>query len=164
MSQPDPFRLDGRVALVTGGGGAIGSAFAVALVEAGACVTVAGRPSESIEAAAERIAAICGKCLPYIGDMTDPAACEDMVAQTVERFGRLDIMVNAIGGGAGKVLFPAEAYPAEAWDWIYELNVRSTLLATQAAVKAMIAAGNGGRVLNIVSVQGQLGMKAGYSA
>jgi gluconate 5-dehydrogenase len=164
MSEPDLFGLNGRVALVAGGGGAIGSALAVALVGAGACVTVAGRPSESIEAAALKIGKICGDCLPYIGDLTDPDACEQMVAQTIERFGRLDIIVNAIGGGAGKVLFPAEAYPAEAWDWIYELNVRSTLLPTQAAVRAMIAAGNGGRVLNIVSVRAQLGINAGYSA
>ena len=69
-----------------------------------------------------------------------------------------------IGGGAGKVLFDAEAYPRDAWDWIYELNVRSTLVATQAAVKAMIAGGRGGRVLNISSVRATLGINAGYSA
>jgi gluconate 5-dehydrogenase len=69
-----------------------------------------------------------------------------------------------VGGGAGKVLFDAEQYPADAWDWIYELNVRSTLLPTQAAVRAMIAAGHGGRVLNISSVRGALGINAGYSA
>jgi gluconate 5-dehydrogenase len=87
-----------------------------------------------------------------------------MVARTVERFGRLDIIVNAVGGGAGKVLFAAEEYPTEAWDWIYDLNVRSTLYPTQAAVKAMIAGGRGGRVLNIASVRAQLGIDAGYSA
>ncbi len=64
----------------------------------------------------------------------------------------------------GKVLFDAEVYPRDAWDWIYELNVRSTLVATQAAVKAMIAGGRGGRVLNISSVRASLGINAGYSA
>ena len=56
------------------------------------------------------------------------------MAETVERFGRLDIIVNAIGGGAGKVLFDAQEYPMDAWDWIMDLNLTTTLLATQAAV------------------------------
>ena len=58
-----------------------------------------------------------------------------MVAETVERFGRIDILVNAVGGGAGKVLHPAEAYPRDDWDWIMELNVRSTVVPTQAVVR-----------------------------
>jgi NAD(P)-dependent dehydrogenase (short-subunit alcohol dehydrogenase family) len=62
------------------------------------------------------------------------------------------------------VLFDAQEYPRDAWDWIMELNVRSTLLATQAAVKAMIKAGNGGVVVNISSVRADLGINAGYSA
>ena len=69
-----------------------------------------------------------------------------------------------MGGGAGKVLFDAEVYPRDAWDWIYELNVRSTLVATQPAVRAMIAGGRGGRVVNISSVRAALGINAGYSA
>ena len=60
-------------------------------------------------------------------DVTQEADCERIVAATVERFGRLDIIVNAVGGGAGKVLFDAQEYPRDAWDWIMELNVRSTL-------------------------------------
>ena len=54
-----------------------------------------------------------------------------MVAEAVEQFGRLDIIVNAVGGGAGEVLHPAEAYPRDAWDWIMELNVRSTVVPTR---------------------------------
>jgi NAD(P)-dependent dehydrogenase (short-subunit alcohol dehydrogenase family) len=72
--------------------------------------------------------------------------------------------VALVPGGAGKVLFDAQDYPRDAWDWIYELNVRSTLLATQAAVRAMIAGGHGGRVINISSVRAALGINAGYSA
>ena len=98
------------------------------------------------------------------GDMTVEEDAERVVTQTLETYGRVDIIVNAIGGGAGKVLFSAHEYPRDAWDWIYELNVRSTLLPTQAAVRAMVAAGTGGRVVNISSVRGQLGINAGYSA
>lgn len=164
MKQLSIFGLGGQVALVVGGGGAIGSALGVALAGAGANVTVAGRTVESLEAAVARIRETGTEGLPIVADASDRDACERMVAETVERFGQLDIIVNAVGGGAGKVLFAAEEYPTEAWDWIYDLNVRSTLYPTQAAVKAMIAGGRGGRVLNISSVRAQLGIDAGYSA
>lgn len=164
MSQLDIFRLDDRVALVAGGGGAIGSALSVALAGAGAKVAVTGRTQDSLDAAAKRVEAVGGECFPSAADVTDRAASEDVVARTVDRFGRLDIIVNAVGGGAGKVLFDAQDYPDDAWRWIIDLNVTSTLLPTQAAVKAMIEGGRGGKVLNISSVRGLLGINAGYSA
>ena len=164
MSQLDLFGLDGRVALVPGGGGAIGSAMALALAGAGAKVAVVDQTPDRADAAAERIRAAGGEALALAADVTDAAECDRIVAATVDRFGRLDIILNAVGGGAGKVLFNAEEYPKDAWDWIYELNVRSTLLATQSAARAMIAAGHGGRVINISSVRAALGINAGYSA
>jgi gluconate 5-dehydrogenase len=87
-----------------------------------------------------------------------------MVAETLERFGQIDILVNAVGGGAGKALHPAEDYPRSDSDWIMELNVRSTVLATQPVVRAMIERGAGGSILNISSVRANLGINAGYSA
>ena len=164
MSQLDVFSLEGRVALIPGGGGAIGSAVAGALAGAGARVAVVDVTEERAEAAAAAIRAAGAEVLALGADVTNEAECERIVAATVERFGRLDIVVNCVGGGAGKVLFDAEDYPRDAWDWIYELNVRSTLLATQAAVRAMKAGGHGGRVVNISSVRATLGINAGYSA
>jgi gluconate 5-dehydrogenase len=164
MSYLDVFSLEGKVALVPGGSGAIGSAIAAALAGAGARVAVVGRTDEGAEAAAAPIRATGAQVLALTADVTSEADCERIVAATVEQFGRLDIIVNCVGGGAGKVLFDAQEYPRDAWDWIMELNVRSTLLATQAAVKAMIACGNGGQVVNISSVRGSLGINAGYSA
>ncbi len=164
MSQLDMFRLDGRVALVSGGGGAIGSAMAVALSGAGASVVVTDRTPERAEATVNRVCEPGGTCIGLAADATSEADMEQVVARTLEAFGRLDIIVNAVGGGAGKVLFDAETYPRDAWDWIYELNVRSTVVATQAAARAMIAGGRGGRVLNISSVRASLGINAGYSA
>lgn len=158
------FSLAGRVALVSGGGGAIGSAMAEALAGAGASVAVAGHTLERAEATAWKLREAGAKSLPLAGDVTKQEDCERIVADTVARFERLDIVLNAVGGGAGNALYSAEEYPATAWDWILDLNLRSTLYPTQAAVKAMIAAGNGGRVLNISSVRGQLGINAGYSA
>jgi len=164
MSYLDRFGLEGKVALVSGGGGAIGSAIAGALAAAGARVVVADVTEERAQAAAEAIRATGADVLGLGADVTQEADCERIVAATVERFGRLDIIVNAVGGGAGKVLFDAQEYPRDAWDWIMELNVRSTLLATQAAVREMIREGHGGAVVNISSVRADLGINAGYSA
>jgi gluconate 5-dehydrogenase len=164
MSYLDRFGLEGKVALVSGGGGAIGSAIAGALAAAGARVAVADVTEARAEAAAETIRATGADVLAVGADVTQEADCERIVAATVERFGRLDIIVNAVGGGAGKVLFDAQEYPRDAWDWIMELNVRSTLLATQAAVREMIREGHGGAVVNISSVRADLGINAGYSA
>ena len=164
MSQLDIFSLEGRVALIPGGGGGIGSALAEALAGAGARVAVAGRTVETCDATVERIRAAGSDGLAITADVTDEADCDRMVADTIERFGGIDILVNAVGGGAGKALHPAEDYPRSDWDWIMELNVRSTVLATQSAARAMIAQGRGGRILNITSVRANLGINAGYTA
>lgn len=164
MDALDPFRLEGRVAFVSGGGGAIGSALAAALGGAGAAVALGDIDRAHVEATAEKVRATGADSLALVADVTKEAEAERVVAAIIERFGRLDIIINAVGGGAGKVLFDAQDYPRDAWDWILELNLRSTLVATQAAVRAMIEAGHGGRVINISSVRAQLGINAGYSA
>jgi gluconate 5-dehydrogenase len=164
MSLVDLFRLDGRVAVVAGGSGAIGAALAGAIARRGASVVVAGRHADRSEAVARSIRDAGGDALAVVADVTHEADCDGMVRVTLERFGRLDMIVNAVGGGAGKVLHPAEAYPRDAWDWIFELNVRSVVCPTQAAVRAMVDARRGGRVLNIASVRALLGIDAGYSA
>jgi gluconate 5-dehydrogenase len=164
MGQLDIFSLEGRVALVAGGGGAIGAALAEALAGAGAKVAVAGRTLEACEAALGRIEAAGSEGRAIAADATSEADADRMVAETVDAFGRLDIVITAVGGGADKVLHTAETYPRSDWDWIMELNVRSTLLPTQAAVRRMLEQGHGGVVLNISSVRANLGINAGYSA
>ena len=164
MSTTDMFRLDGRVALIPGGGGGIGAALAEAFAGAGARVAVAGRTAAALDAAVGRIEAAGSEGLAVTGDATQEGDADRMVEATLERFGRIDIVVNAVGGGAGQALHPAEQYPRAAWDWIMELNLRSTLVPTQAAVRAMIATGQGGAVLNLSSVRANLGINAGYSA
>ena len=164
MGQLDAFSLEGRVALVPGGAGAIGSAMAEALAGAGARVAVADRTCRMCDDVVGRVQRVGSEGIGIAADMTVEADCDRMVAETIERFGRIDIVVNAVGGGAGKVLHPAETYPRADWDWIMELNVRSTLLATQSAARAMIEAGRGGSILNISSVRANLGINSGYSA
>jgi gluconate 5-dehydrogenase len=164
MTQLDIFSLDGRVALIPGGGGGIGSALAEALAGAGAKVAVAGRTRETCDATVELVRASGSDGLAITADATNEDDVDRMVAETLGHFGRIDILVNAVGGGAGKALHPAEHYPRSDWDWIMELNLRSTIVPTQAVAQAMIAAGRGGRILNISSVRANLGINAGYSA
>ncbi len=164
MSQLDIYRLDGLVAIVPGGSGGIGSHLSAALARAGAIVAIVGRTAESAKIVADTIDDEGGTALVVTADVTEREDADRAVAETMERFGRVDIIVNAVGGGAGNVLFPAHEYPDDAWEWIFELNLTSALFPTQAAVKAMIDGGRGGRVLNISSVRGQLGINAGYSA
>lgn len=96
------FDLDGRVAIVTGAGSGLGVVFAEAL--AGAVVVCAGRRLDRVEATAARVAEVGSQGLAIAADVTDEAAVTSMIRRTVERFGRLDIIVNAIG----PAYFPSE--------------------------------------------------------
>jgi gluconate 5-dehydrogenase len=164
MSQTDMFKLDGKVVMVPGGSGGIGSELAIGMCEAGANVAIVARNSDGLEKASDRMRKAGFEPLAIAADLTNQEDADRAVAETMEHFGRLDIIINAIGGGAGKVLFDAQDYPIAEWDWIMEINVRATVLPTQAAVRAMIEAGEGGRVINISSVRAELGINAGYSA
>jgi gluconate 5-dehydrogenase len=164
MSQTDMFKLDGKVVIVPGGSGGIGSELAIGMCEAGANVAIVARNSDGLATASDRMRKAGFEPLAVAADLTNKEDADRAVAETVAHFGRLDVIINAIGGGAGKVLFDAQDYPIPEWDWIMEMNVRATVLPTQAAVRAMIEAGNGGRVINISSVRADLGINAGYSA
>jgi len=158
------FRLDGRVAIVSGGTGGIGSRLSLALGGVGAKVAVLGRSAGEANGIAKQIADLGSEALLVTADVTKKADADRAIDETMARFGRVDIIVNAVGGGAGGALYPAESYPESEWDRILDLNLRSDLLPTQAAARAMIAGGRGGRVLRISSVRGQLGINQGFSA
>jgi NAD(P)-dependent dehydrogenase (short-subunit alcohol dehydrogenase family) len=158
------FRLDDRVAIVSGGTGGIGHRLSLAFAAMGARVGILGRSAEAATALVEEIAGLGSRALPVSVDVTKRAEVDRAVDAIHDRFGRVDIIVNAVGGGAGTALYPAESYPEDEWDRILDLNLRSDLLATQAAVRKMIEGGRGGRVLHISSVRGQLGINQGFSA
>jgi gluconate 5-dehydrogenase len=158
------FRLDGRAALVAGGSGGIGTRLCSALAGVGASVAIVGRSEERLLTAREAVEDAGSEALTLVADVTEEEDAERVVAETAARFGRLDVLVNAVGGGAGAALHDAENYSVEDWDWIMDLNLRSQFLVSRAAARAMIAGGNGGRILNISSVRGQLGVRLGYSA
>jgi NAD(P)-dependent dehydrogenase (short-subunit alcohol dehydrogenase family) len=158
------FRLDGRVAVVSGGSGGIGSRLCAALAGVGARLVVLGRDRDRAAAALE---ASGGDGIAVAADVTRKAEADRAIEAAMQAFGRVDAIVNAVGGGAGGALHPAEDYPESEWDRMLDLNLRSALLPTQAAVRAMIGSrppGQGGRVLHLSSVRGQLGIDNGFSA
>src|SRR4051812_4240093 len=158
------FRLDDRVAIVTGATGGIGSRLAQALARVGARVVVHGRDAERAAEMTGRLTAEGHEAIAAVADLTRRADADRMVDEALGAFGRVDVIVNTVGGGAGGALHPAEAYPEDEWDRMLDLNLRSALLPTQAAARAMIAGGRGGRVLHYSSVRGQLGIDNGFSA
>jgi gluconate 5-dehydrogenase len=158
------FRLDGRVVIVTGGTGGIGTRLCEAFARIGATVVVHGRDAVRAEAVAQRLRDGDAPATAVVADVTQRAEADRMVEEALTAHGRVDVIVNTVGGGAGTALYPAESYPESEWDRIMDLNLRAALLPTQAAVRAMIAGGRGGRVLHFSSVRGQLGIDAGFSA
>jgi len=158
------FRLDERVAVVAGGSGGVGVRTCGALAAVGARVAIIGRSQERLAEARQAVEAVGGEALVIAGDMAQKTAADDALAQVHDTFGRVDVLVNGIGGGAGTALHAAEDYPQADWDRILDLNLTTALLVSQAAARMMIAGGRGGSILNISSVRGQLGIDAGYSA
>jgi gluconate 5-dehydrogenase len=158
------FRLDGRIAVVTGGTGAIGRRIALGLAGAGAKLTLLGRNAEQATDLRDEIHGAGSESLLVNADVTRKADADRAIEAAVAHFGSVDIIVNAVGGGAGTALYPAEEYPEDEFDRIMDLNLRSDLLPTQAAARQMVKQGGGGRVLHISSVRGQLGINAGYLA
>ena len=155
------FRLDGRVAVVAGGSGGIGARLCAALGGVGARLVVIGRDADR---ASDALDDAGGDGIAVAADVTRKADADGAIDAAMQAFGRVDVIVNAVGGGAGGALYPAEEYPESEWDRMLDLNLRSALLPTQAAVRAMIAGGSGGRVLHLSSVRGQLGIDNGFSA
>jgi gluconate 5-dehydrogenase len=145
------FDLSGRVALVTGAGSGLGVVFAEALAEAGASVVCVGRRLERVQQTAQRLGAIGCQSLAVSADVTNEGTVASMIAQTVERFGKLDILVNNAGTA---VVGPPETISLADWQRVVDVNLTGVFLCAREAAKAMIAAGTGGRIINIASILG----------
>lgn len=151
----DLFRLDGRVALITGGGGGLGTVFARALAGAGAQVALLGRRKEVVQTAAQAIAEASGqRVIAVAGDVADEAQVQAAIAQVQQELGRLDILVNGAGVNIRK---PAVDFTLDDWRRVVDINLTGTFLCSKHAAPGMIAAG-WGRVINIASMLGQVGL------
>ncbi len=145
-------KLDGKVAIVTGGGGGIGAATAALFVKEGASVMLVDREEASLAKAA---AAIGGKNVALVAaDVSDPEQARKYVAKTVERFGGIDILF-ANAGIEGKVT-PLTQYPVAEFDRVLAVNVRGPFLALQNVVPFMIERG-GGSIVMTSSIAGLIG-------
>jgi len=149
----EKLRLDGRVAIVTGGSRGLGKAMATALTEAGANVCIASRTEAQLEETAAGIERIAGrKPLVVPTNVQDRQACDDLVAKTVERFGRLDIMLNNAGVGDARG-GGARIWELEDADWhdTIEVNLYSTFYCSRAASRVFLQQGQGGVIVNVAS-------------
>jgi NAD(P)-dependent dehydrogenase (short-subunit alcohol dehydrogenase family) len=143
----DLFRLDGRVALVTGASSGLGQRFARVLHGAGATVAVAARRVDRLEALAAELDGLIA--LPC--DVADDAQVERLVAGAVDRAGRIDLLVNNAGIGTP---MPAEDEPLDHFRRVVDVNLTGLFHVTQRCVQPMLASGSGGVVVNIASVLG----------
>jgi len=150
----DRFRLDGKVAVITGAGRGIGAGCARAFAEVGADVVLAARTAEQIDAVAAEIQSIGRRAIAVPCDVTDRAQLAHVAERAVGEFGRIDLLVNNAGGSP-----PQEAMRTseKAFEAAFHFNVTSALSMTQLAVPHMLAVG-GGAVVNISSAAGRLVM------
>jgi NAD(P)-dependent dehydrogenase (short-subunit alcohol dehydrogenase family) len=146
-----PFRLDGRVAIVTGASSGLGARFARVLDGAGArVVLVARREARLVEVAAD-----LDDALVVTADLGAPDSAAHVVDRAVEHFGRVDVLVN--NAGAAEPVLALEE-PIDTFRAVVELNVVGTYAITQQAAKAMVDRGTGGSVVNISSIFGLVGV------
>jgi len=169
---PKEYNLEGKVAIVTGGGRGIGKAISLVLAEAGADLVVAARTVEQIEGTAKEIRELGQRALAVSTDVTKADEVERMVKKTISEFGKIDILVNDAGTGYAKQLVPLPGIKLSGWEgvrdpntpisedeWhlIMNTNLTSIFLCSRAVGSYMIEQRRG-KVINISSVNAEMGL------
>ena len=149
----DQFRLDGQAAVVTGAGRGLGAAIALAFAEVGADVLISSRTRSELDAVAGQIEATGRRAHVVVADLARPESTAELAAQAVEAFGRLDVVVNNVGGSMPNTLLTTTV--KEMRD-AFTFNVLTAHALTVAAVPLMLEHSGGGNIINISSTMGRL--------
>jgi NAD(P)-dependent dehydrogenase (short-subunit alcohol dehydrogenase family) len=144
------FGLTGKRALVTGASRGLGREMALALTESGADVIITGRTQETLDSTAEEIKAHGRQAWTIKADMGVPEECESACERILSELGPIDILVNNVGNRRVSVAIEEETF--ETWRTMIDLNLTSCFLATRTIGAAMLARGQGGRIINIASI------------
>jgi NAD(P)-dependent dehydrogenase (short-subunit alcohol dehydrogenase family) len=161
---PRLFSLEGRVAVVTGASAGLGVSLAEGLAAAGARLVLAARREERLTELALRLSQAGSECLAVRCDVSDEHSVDELVARSLARFGRVDVLVN--NAGITEVQ-PAEEEPLRAFDGVLDVNLRGVFLCSQRFGRGMLERGQGA-IVNVASVLGLVGSgqvpQAGYAA
>jgi NAD(P)-dependent dehydrogenase (short-subunit alcohol dehydrogenase family) len=147
----DPFSVEGKVTIVTGGGTGIGAAIAEQFSLRGAPVLIASRKAEHLEPMRDKIRRAGGKCEMFVCDVRDLQACQALVNETVKHFGRLDVLINNHGAG---IAAPSLELSANAWRAVIGINLDGVFFCSKAAASQFVAQKTGGCIINISSIAG----------
>jgi len=147
------FALEGRVAIVTGSGSGIGEGIALGFAGVGAHIVVAELNRERCEAVAKKIRAFGGKALPMVTDVLDNQQVKNMVDKTLAEFGKIDILVNNVGGTYATQGAMLMEMAEESWDKVIKINLKSTFLCSK-MVSQVMARQKRGNIINIASAAG----------
>ncbi len=146
--------LKDKVALVTGASSGIGRAIALILAREGAKIVAADLNRDGGEETAKQVRDQGGEAVCILSDVTRPEECESLVAQTIQRYARLDIAVN--NAGIGGLTVPTAEYPVDEWRRVIETNLSGVFYGMKAQIAAMLSTG-GGAIVNIASILGAVG-------
>ena len=149
----DRFRLDGKVAVVTGAGRGLGAAMALAFAEAGADVVIAARTQSQLDEVAEQVRAAGRRAHVIVADLAHPEDTAKLAAAAIEAFGKLDVVVNNVGG-----TMPAPLMDTSTKDLrdAFTFNVTTAHALTLASVPLMLEHSGGGSIINITSTMGRV--------
>ena len=150
--------LEGKVAIVTGASQGLGRALALAFTREGASIVINSRSEERIRPVAREAESLDAEVLALAADVSKSADVERLVGATVERFERIDVLVNNAGVLGPRV--PIEAYPEDEWRWVIDANLTGLFLVTKAAIPHMPEGGSIINVVSGVSVEGRAGWGA----
>jgi NAD(P)-dependent dehydrogenase (short-subunit alcohol dehydrogenase family) len=149
--EPADTRLDGQVAVITGGGGGIGRAIGLALASVGADIVIGDIVPERCSETAERVRELGRQALGVPTDVTDTGQIRALIDKADAQFGRIDILVNNAGGVSGR---PFLEQSERSWRRHIDLNLVSMFAATAVAVPVIIRGARGGTVINVASIEG----------